>query len=368
MTRNRLALPLIAALGVLAGACGARELPLERIALPPGFRIALYSDAVPGARSLALGPRGTVYVGSRGAGKVYALPDRDGDGRADRVLTLAEGLEQPNGVDLRGEDLYIAEHARIIRLPGVTARLEDPPTPEVVSEQLPQDSSHGWRYARFAPDGGLYVGVGAPCNICDPPPGYAAIRRYDVDSGDYTVYARGVRNSVGFDWHPDSGALWFTDNGRDSLGDNIPPDELNRAPRPGLHFGYPYCHGGTLPDPRYGKPGVCADYVPPALALGPHVAALGMRFYTGGQFPADYRGDIFIAEHGSWNRSEKIGYRVMRVRMRDGQAQAAEPFARGWLQNESAWGRPVDVLVMPDGALLVSDDQAGAVYRISYEG
>lgn len=358
---------LLAIFTLFASACGARELPLERIELPEGFRIDTYSAAVPGARSLALGTDGTVYVGSRDAGRVYALPDRDRDGRADRAITLIEGLDQPNGVDLHQGDLYIAEHSRIIRLPDIAGRLDNPPAPQMVTGQLPEDSSHGWRYARFGPDGKLYVGVGAPCNICDPPEGYAAIRRYDPISGEYQVYARGVRNSVGFDWHPQTGALWFTDNGRDMLGDELPPDELNRATAPGQHFGYPYCHAGELPDPKHGAAGSCADYTAPELRLSPHVAALGLRFYTGGQFPPDYRGDLFIAEHGSWNRSEKIGYRLMRVRMEDGEAVSAEPFAEGWLRNQSNWGRPVDVLVMPDGALLVSDDQAGAVYRISYQ-
>jgi glucose/arabinose dehydrogenase len=239
----------------------------------------------------------------------------------------------------------------------------------VVADRLPKETHHGWKFIAFGPDGWLYVPVGAPCNVCEPDPErYAAILRMRPDGSQLQTYARGVRNSVGFDWHPDTHELWFTDNGRDMLGDDVPPDELNRAPRPGLHFGYPYCHGGTVADPEYGKKHACSDFTPPAQALGAHVAALGMRFYTGTQFPPEYRGQIFIAEHGSWNRSEPSGYRVMLVKLDGNRAVSYTPFVSGWLQGRQAWGRPSDVLVLPDGSLLISDDYAGAIYRVRYTG
>ena len=357
---------LLLALCLPAAGC-AGEPRLDLIELPDGFTIGTFAADVPGARSLTVGTQGTVFVGSRGAGRVYALPDADGDGRADRVQVLARGLNSPNGVAFRDGALYVAEIHRILRFEGIEGRLADPPEAEVVTTDLPQEGHHGWRYIAFGPDGGLYVAVGAPCNVCDRR-GYAQIRRLDLATGEWQVYARGVRNSVGFDWHPQSEVLWFTDNGRDWLGDNRPPDELNRAPEPGLHFGFPYCHGAAVADPDFGRPGACARYTPPVQELGPHVAALGMAFYDAARFPERYRGDLFIAEHGSWNRSEKIGYRISRVPVVDGEAQGYETFASGWLAGGRVWGRPVDVQVAPDGALLVSDDHAGAVYRITYTG
>jgi len=257
----------------------------------------------------------------------------------------------------------------ILRLRNIEARLNTPPRPEVVSKAWPSDTHHGWKFIAFGPDGKLYVPVGAPCNICEPDPDrYATITRLDVASGAIEVVARGVRNSVGFDWHPGSGELWFTDNGRDWLGDDAPPDELNRVSQPGQHFGYPYCHGGTIVDPEFGRDRRCAEFVPPVLNLGAHVAALGMRFYGGTQFPERYRNAVFIAEHGSWNRSRKNGYRVSVVRLQGNRAVSYEPFVSGWLADNAAWGRPADVLVMPDGSLLISDDQAGAIYRVVYRG
>jgi glucose/arabinose dehydrogenase len=283
------------------------------------------------------------------------------------VLTLASGLNTPNGVAFRGGALYVAEIGRVLRFDGIESRLGNPPPPVVVSDRFPGDTHHGWKFIRFGPDGLLYVPVGAPCNICEPDPArYAAIFRMKPDGSGLERYASGVRNTVGFDWDPKTGELWFTDNGRDWLGNNAPPDELNHAPRPGMHFGYPYCHGKAWADPEFGSKRPCADFTPPAMELGPHVAALGMRFYTGTMFPPAYRNHIFIAEHGSWNRFPPIGYRISLVRLRDGKAVSYEPFAEGWLGGLTAWGRPVDLLVMPDGALLVSDDKAGAVYRITY--
>jgi len=334
-------------------------LPLDRIKLPPGFRIGLYAE-VPGARSLALGDRGTLFVGTRGD-KVYGVT------AGGEVLTLASGLNTPNGVAFRDGALFVAEISRILRFDAIESRLRSPPPPVVVSDRFPSDTHHGWKFIRFGPDGLLYVPVGAPCNICEPDPArYAAIFRMKPDGSGLERYANGVRNTVGFDWDPKTGELWFTDNGRDWLGNNAPPDELNHAPRPGMHFGYPYCHGRAWPDPEFGDKRPCADFTPPARELGPHVAALGMRFYGGKMFPAAYRGQVFIAEHGSWNRFPPIGYRITLVRLRDGKAVSDETFAEGWLRGLVAWGRPVDLLVMPDGALLVSDDKAGAIYRITY--
>lgn len=344
-----------------------QELPLETLRLPEGFRVSLYAR-VPNARSMTLSPAGVLYVGTRrGDGEVYAVTDRDGDGTGDRVATIAEGMNVPNGVAWRDGSLYVAEIGRILRYDGIDDALDAPPEPVVIADDYPTERHHGWKFIRFGPDGWLYVPVGAPCNICDPGDPFAALTRIRPDGSGREVYARGIRNTVGFDWHPETGVLWFTDNGRDRMGDDVPPDELNRAPEPALHFGYPYCHGGDIPDPEFGDERACSEFTPPAQKLGPHVAGLGMRFYTGEMFPAEYRNQIFIAEHGSWNRSRKIGYRVMLVRLDDaGEPESYEPFVEGWLQGEEAWGRPVDVLVMPDGALLVSDDEAGAIYRITY--
>jgi glucose/arabinose dehydrogenase len=354
-----------------ASGTAASRLPLDRIKMPPGFSIAVFSDQVPGARSMARSPKGILYVGTRGAGKVYALVDRNGDGRADEVHTVASGLNTPNGVAWKDGALYVAEISRILRFDGIDDRLKNPPKPVVVTSAYPKDGHHGWKFIRFGPDGKLYVPVGAPCNICDPKdPIYSTITRMSPQGGKPEIFARGIRNTVGFDWHPKTRELWFTENGRDWMGDEGPPDELNRfpqgAPKAGLHFGFPYCHGGNTPDKEFGKNRPCSEFVPPAINLGPHVAALGMRFYTGTMFPEPYRGQVFIAEHGSWNRSEPIGYRVTLVRLQGNKAVSYETFAVGWLAGGDAWGRPVDVEVLPDGSLLVSDDGAGAVYRITY--
>ncbi|GEM_PF-52081 len=352
---------------LLAGRTLAAPAPVEWLRLPEGFRATVFAAPVPGARSLAVGARGTVFVGSRGSGRVYALVDADGDGRADEILTLARGLDEPNGVAFHGGALYIAAHRRILRLDDIESRLHDPPHPVVVYAGLPPERHHGRRYIRFGPDGHLYLSIGAPCNVCRAPGHGLIVRLGRRGEGPPQVYARGVRNSVGFDWRPGTGVLWFTDNGRDWLGDERPPDELNRAPLPGRHFGFPYCHGAAIADPRYGGPEhPCQAYTPPARELGPHVAALGMRFYTATAFPPAYRGAVFIAEHGSWNRSRKIGYRVTMVRPDVAGPGGYRVFASGWLRADRVRGRPVDVAVTADGALLVSDDYAGAVYRIEY--
>jgi glucose/arabinose dehydrogenase len=350
------------------------DLPVGEITLPAGFEISVYSDDVPNARGMVLSENGTLYVGSRSADDVYAVRDLNGDGCADEVITVASGFDAPVGVDLRDGDLYFSNYDKIWRMEDIDDRLYDLPTPELVTDAYPTETHHGWKFIKFGPDGKLYVPVGAPCNICDEGDPYAAIHRMNPDGSGIELVARGVRNTVGFDWHPVTGELWFTDNGRDLLGDNVPPDELNRIPAdfPGIpHFGYPYWHGNDVEDPQFGEGHSADEFELPARELGPHVAALGMRFYTGEQFPAEYHNQVFIAEHGSWNRSEPLGARVMLVRVAEDNKTTTsyEIFAEGWQRGDgSRWGRPVDVLVMPDGSLLVSDDLAGAVYRISYTG
>jgi len=360
---------IVAALGNFLSAAtgGATETRLETIRLPPGFRIATYAEA-PNARSMTIGEKGTLFVGTR-KGEVYAvLPGETAEG-THRVLTIARNLRSPNGVAFRGSALYVAEIHRILRYDGIESRLSSPPAPVVVSASFPKDEHHGWKFIRFGPDGMLYIPVGAPCNICErDDPRYAAIHRMRPDGTGMELFASGVRNTVGFDWSPDTSELWFTDNGRDRMGDDRPPDELNRAPGKGLHFGFPYVHGKNLPDPEFGARGKPAGFTPPEWELPAHVASLGMRFYTGRMFPPGYRGQVFIAEHGSWNRSKPIGYRISRVRLQGNRAAGYEVFADGWLQGGRAWGRPVDVQVMPDGSLLVSDDTAGMIYRISWSG
>jgi glucose/arabinose dehydrogenase len=353
--------------GYLAGLLPSAAAEVSDIRLPTGFRIGLYAE-VPNARQMALGPGGVVFVGSMSAGKVHAIVDRDGDHRAEAVHEIASGLTMPSGLAFRDGALYVAAISRVLRFPDVARDLTKPPRPQVVSDAFPADRHHGWKFIAFGPDGRLYVPVGAPCNVCDVSGLHATITRLDAAGGKPEVVARGVRNSVGFDFHPGSGELWFTDNGRDWMGDDQPPDELNRLARPGQHFGFPHCHGDGLRDPEYLAGRSCGEFVPPVRLLGPHVAALGMRFYTGTMFPQTYRGGIFIAEHGSWNRSDPVGYRVTFVKVDGERATSYEPFAEGWLKGKAAAGRPADVLVMPDGALLVSDDKAGRIYRISYEG
>jgi len=363
--RLPLALLSFAACSALQASDGPAD-RLGEIQLPPGFEIAVYAADVENARQLALGTNGTVFAGSREAGKVHAVVDEDGDQVADRVYLIDRGLDMPSGIEFRDGALFVGAVDRILRYDAIEQQLDDPPEPVVVTDELPDKSHHGWKYLRFGPDSLLYVPVGAPCNICNEP-GFAEIRRMQADGSGMATYASGVRNSVGLAFHPDSGELWFTDNGRDLLSDDLPGDELNHAPRPGLHFGYPFCHQGDTPDPEFGEGKSCSDYTPPALVLGAHVAALGLTFYTGDMFPAAYRNQLFIAQHGSWNRSSKVGYNLLLVRFdAAGTVAGSEVFAQGWLQGEDNWGRPSDVLQMPDGALLVADDQAGAIYRISF--
>lgn len=340
---------------------------LERIKMPQGFDIGIFAAQVEGARSLVLSDSGTLFVGTRSQGKVYAVIDKNKDHKVDRVITIASGLNSPNGVALKDGSLYVAEIDKVLKFENIQKRLEDPPAPKVVSDNFPDDVHHGWKFIRFGPDGKLYVPIGAPCNVClREDKRFASITRMDPDGSDHEIFAGGIRNTVGFDWHPKTGVMWFTDNGRDWMGDNKPPDELNRAPKEGLHFGFPYCHGKDIQDTDH-KGKSCKQFIGPELELGPHVAALGMRFYTGNMFPEKYRGGIFIAEHGSWNRSDPIGYRITFVKIKDGKAMPFEIFASGWLQSRTAWGRPVDVELMPDGSMLVSDDKSGTIYRITYK-
>jgi len=346
--------------------CGRAAAPSD-LRVPPGFQIGIFAENVPGARSLTLSPRGTVFVGTRNEGKVYALEDRDGNGKAELQFTIASGLNLPNGVAFGDGALFVAESHRILRYDKIEDQLRTPPTPAVIRGEFPDRGIHRWKYLAIGPDGKLYLGIGSLCNNClGSEPQLASISRFNTDGSGFEVFASGVRNSVGFAWHPQSRELWFTDNGRDEMGDELPPDELNRAARSGLDFGYPYCHGGDIPDPKFGTQRPCREFEAPAAKLGPHVAALGMRFYGGRMFPEEYRGQIFVAEHGSWNRSKKIGYRVSLIKLQGNRVVDYRPFAEGWLNaNGEVSGRPVDVLVMPDGALLVSDDRGGKIYRIS---
>lgn len=342
---------------------------LDAIKLPKGFVVEMYTDKVKGARSMTLGEKRTLFVGTREEGKVYAVTDTNGDGKADEVIIIAEGLNEPNGVAFSNGSLYVAEATRVIRYDGIEGNLRNASKPVIVNDRFPKAKQHEWKFIAFGPDHLLYVPVGAPCNVCNPEdPRFASIMRMKPDGSNLEIFAKGVRNTVGFDWRPTSRELWFTDNGADWMGPDRPPDELNRAPKKGMDFGFPFCHGGSIPDPGYGREGICEKYTPPAITLGPHVAALGMRFYTGSVFPKEYRNAIFIAEHGSWNRPEPIGYRVTTVMLEGDKAVRYDVFAEGWLSGANAWGRPVDVMVMPDGSLLVSDDRQGAIYRISYRG
>lgn len=353
-------------LGLCLVRTGLAELPLNLIELPPGFSISIYAEGVENARQLARGDAGTVFTGSRRAGKVWAVTDTDGDQRADRVVLIDDDLRLPSGLEFRDGALYVGAVERLLRYDAIESRLDDPPEPVVVTDALPDKRHHGWKYLRFGPDGKLYIPVGAPCNICDEQ-GFAEIRRMNPDGSGMETIAYGVRNSVGLAFHPEDNALWFTDNGRDHLGDDLPADELNHAPIDGMHFGFPYCHQGDLPDEEFGEGKDCADYTPPVAKLDPHSAALGLTFYTASMFPPEYKNRVFIAQHGSWNRSEKIGYQILVLDVKaDGSVLSQEVFASGWLQGQEAWGRPNDVFVMPDGALLIADDYADVIYRISY--
>ena len=343
--------------------------PLHKLNLPKGFKISVFGE-VENARSLAISPSGVVYVGNRNGGKVYALKDSDANGVADEKYLLASGLKMPNGVAFKDGALYVAEVSKIWRFDNIESQLKAPDKPKLIYDEYPTESHHGWKYIAFGPDGKLYVPVGAPCNICkSEQPVFASITRMNADGTNMEIVAEGVRNTVGFDWNPNTHELWFTDNGRDHMGDNYPPCELNRLQTDGQHFGYPYCHGGDIADPEFGAQRPCSDFERPVWKFGAHTAPLGMKFYRGDMFPAEYNGDCTCrsAMVRGIDR-KKVGYRVMRVHIEGNRATNAEVFIDGWLEDigQDQWGRPVDILEMPDGSILLSDDYAGLVYRITY--
>jgi glucose/arabinose dehydrogenase len=338
----------------------ANTLPVGKLRLPSGFHVEVYASGIPDARSLRAGRRGTVFVASPASGKVYAIDAQR------TVKVLASGLHRPNGLALRDGTLFIAEIARISKIDNVEDTLDNPPKPVTVYEDLPMDEENGLRFLGVGPDDKLYVSIGQPCNNCLPQATQAQIRRIDLEGNNVEAVALGVRNSLGFDWSPQSKQLYFTDNGRDWLSEDAPSDELNRVAKPGEHFGAPFCYQGNLPDSEFGWGRSCDEFTPPLTLLGPHVAPLGMRFYTGRMFPGDYHDGIFIARHGSWNRTKKLGGDVVVVRLnKNGSVNSMEPFLTGFLADNNYLGRPADVEVMRDGALLVSDDWNGAVYRVT---
>jgi glucose/arabinose dehydrogenase len=346
-----------------------KTLPLNAIKLPSGFTLSVFAE-VDNARSLAISPSGIIYVGNRNSDKVYAVKDTDGDFKADKKWIIASGLTMPNGVAFYNGDLYVSEISRILKFTGIESKLSNPGAPEVIYDKFPSADHHGWKYIAFGPDNKLYVPVGAPCNVCESKEEvFATLTRLNSDGTGLEIFAHGVRNTVGFTWHPETKELWFTDNGRDMMGDDVPNCELNVAPVAGLHFGYPYCHEGSVKDPEFGSKKSCADFVAPIQKLGAHVAPLGLKFYTGDMFPEEYKNQVFIAKHGSWNRSKKVGYELSIVKLQGSKAIRHETFASGWLDEatQKAWGRPVDVLLLPDGSLLLSDDHANVIYRISYQ-
>ena len=357
---------LIAATGVVAAdAPAAVDSPYLDISLPAGFKIEVLTSGLSNARAIALSEDNTLFVGTRRKGNVYAVADVFSDNPT--VYTIADQRKVPSGVALHDGDLYVGELTQVVRYRDIENHLDNPGEPEIIVGGLPSKKLHSWKHIRFGPDNKLYVPLGAPCNVCDEPD-FGTLTRYDADGSNPEVVARGIRNSVGMAWHPQTGELWFTDNGADRMGDDLPADELNRLAKEGDHFGFPFCHAGDLvePDPELAALGSCDNAVGPVRKLGAHVAALGLVFYTGSMFPAEYQNQIFVAEHGSWDRSEKSGYRISLLRLNGNEVVSYEPFAEGWLNGETVNGRPVDLLVAPDGALLVSDDSQGLVYRISY--
>lgn len=364
----------------LSAVAGQGASPLAALVLPEGFQADVFAEKVENARTMVLGPEGTVFVGSRTAGKVHAVVDRDGDNKADRVVVIASGLNQPNGLAMRDGALYVATAGQLLRFDDIEKHLDAPPAPVTVRDDLPNPKAgHTWKFIAFGPDGLLYMSVSAPCNVCQSPSMVSAIVRMKPDGSGMEMFAEGVRNSVGFDWHPVTREFWFTDNGRDMLGDDVPGDELNVAPKAGLHFGFPFCHQGDLTDPEFGTQRACSTTEAPARKLDAHVAAIGFTFYTGDMFPSSYKNAAIIAEHGSWNRAIPSGYRVMMVRTDGRRATSYEPLVDGflpgmksgsapggWGAGKAATGRPADVLQMPDGSILISDDAGNRLIRVSY--
>jgi glucose/arabinose dehydrogenase len=369
---QRMILPIfLAGLGVDA-ATGADALPLDKLVMPAGFHIEVYAE-VENPRQMAQGDDGVIYVGSMRPGKVHAVRDTNGDHKGDQVTVIADELELPSGIAYRNGDLYVGAVSKILVYRNIQKQFgADLFTSEVLLDSLPAERHHGWKYLEFGPDGYLYIPVGAPCNIClSDDETFAAIHRLNVDAKPAILepFVKGVRNTVGFDFHPTTGDLWFADNGRDMLGDDVPPCELNHVTAAGQHFGYPFFHGHSIADPEFGSDKNPADYVEPALDLGPHVAPLGMMFYTGTQFPEAYQQQILIPEHGSWNRSPEAGHTGHRITSARTDADGKlhyEVMIEGWLQDNVAWGRPADLLQLKDGSLLISDDLANVIYRLTY--
>jgi len=339
-------------------------LPLEKIKLPPGFTISVWAK-VPDARAMTLGDNGTVFIGSKSAGNVYAITQHNGQ---QQVHVIAGRLKEPTGVTFLNRALYVATPKHILRFRDIEQNLENPVIPEAIPITLLDQNTHSPGYLAAGPDSKLYLSVIAPCNVCEVDPNqFALIAVMQPDGSNLEIFAHGVRHSAGFDWHPTQKTLWFTDISRNWMGDNLPPDELNHAPEKAMHFGFPYCHGNTILDPKFGAKRGCEKFTAPVLDLDPHVAPMGMRFYTGELFPEQYHQQIFVAKSGSWNRREKTGYEIESIQIKDNQVLNKQIFASGWLDNNEAWGRPVDLLIMPDGTMLVSDDIAGVIYRIHYQ-
>ena len=340
------------------------EIPIDKLKVPPGFKLSLWAHGLNNARVMTWGDKGTLFVSSRVAGNVYAVQDRGGQRE---VKVIAKGLNLPNGIAFKDGTLYVAEVSRITRMVGIEDKLDSPPPMEVVYDTLPKDLPHGWKYLAFGPDGKLYFNIGAPCNVCVPPDTHANISRVNADGTGFEYVAHGVRNSVGFDWHPVTRELYFATHARDWLGEDVPSDRLDVASKKGMHFGFPFCHQGDILDPEFGRGRSCGEFVKPLLKTGPHVAGNGVQFYTGTMFPGEYKNRLFLAQRGSWNRTQKSGFRVMTVTLNAGGAPKYEVFAEGWLQGNEIWGRPVYTQQMKDGSLLISDDYAGAIYRVAYQ-
>lgn len=349
--------------------CFARsqDLPLEALRLPPGFQISVFAELT-NPRQLALSESGIVYAGSFRAGNLYGVIDANSDGSADKVVTIDHDLTLPTGIAIQDGDLYVGAVDKLLVYQNIDQTFESSPEPFVLYDELPEETHHGWKYLGFSPEDQLFFNVGAPCNVCEKEnPWFATIMSLDLNREPLKpeIFASGVRNTVGFSWHPGTDELWFTDNGRDLLGDDTPSCELNRAPKAGLHFGFPYIHASSVIDPEFGAPVFPVE--PPVVELGPHVAPLAMKFYTGTMFPERYRGEIFIAEHGSWNRTPKAGHTGYNITMVNPETGATTILIDGWLKNNVAWGRPTDILEMPDGSLLIADDHANVIYRLTYE-
>jgi len=341
----------------------AAQIPLNKVKLPRGFTATVWADGINNARSMTWGSKGTLFLGSRVAGNVYAVVDQGGKRQ---VKVLAKGLSQPSGVAFRDGALYVATIPTLLKYENIEASLDNPPAPKVVYE-FPKDAHHNWRYLTFGPDGKLYFNMGAPCNICMPPSTHANVSRMNADGTGFEYFAYGVRNSQGMDFHPVTKELYFTNHGRDWLADDVPADTLHHAPKAGLHFGYPYCHQGDVVDPDFGRGRSCSEFAPPLLKLGPHVSGMGIKFYTGNQFPAEYKNRAFIALKGSWNRTQKSGYKIMTVELKAGAPPKYEVFADGCNEGNTVLCRPTHIEWMPDGSMLVSDDYHGAIYHISYK-